>query len=395
MRFIVQNLLVETNLNLDHKGIDMKITPSILLVDDTQSNLDILIDLLDSYTLTIALNGHDAMEMANNQYFDLILLDIMMPKVDGFEVCHRLKQNPKTKDIPIIFITAKTDLQSIEKAFHYGAIDYIAKPFMPKEVLSRVTTHLKLHQMMHNLETMVQTEIKKREAQEKILQQQSKMAAMAEMMDAVAHQWKQPLNSLKLYSDLLKGDYENGMIDENYIVQFCDDTHMQISHMVDTLDEFRTFFRPNKVNIDFDLIDVINSVLVLTKDELLKHHIKVKIEHKANIKLYGSDNEFKHLILNIINNAKDAFLDTHIKNKQIMIRLLDTEQGKLLEIEDNAGGISEKVLPHIFKANVTSKSEGKGTGIGLYMSYQIAEKHAATLCARNQNEGACFSIHWF
>lgn len=370
----------------------MNATPSLLIVDDTQSNIDILVDLLQMYRVTVALDGYTALEMTRDNIFDLILLDIMMPEIDGYEVCKRVKENPKIKDIPIIFITAKTDAESIEKAFNYGAVDYITKPFMPTEVLSRVSTHLNLYQMMHNLEEMVKSEISKRQAQEKVLQQQSKMAAMGEMMDAVAHQWKQPLNALSLYSDLIKGDFETGKIDESYIKQYCDDTHLQISHMVNTLDEFRTFFRPNKINENFNLYDIIESVLLLTKDEFLKHSINVEIDNQHDIVIHGSANEFKHLILNIINNAKDAFHDMEIQNKKIIIRLSCTGNTNKLEIEDNAGGIPKNILPHIFKANVTSKSEGKGTGIGLYMSAQIAQKHAATLSVVNQNDGACFTV---
>lgn len=236
-------------------------------------------------------------------------------------------------------------------------------------------------------------EIEKRIVNEKLLVQQSKMAAMGEMMDAVAHQWKQPLNALSMYSEIIKSDFEEGSVDQKYVDQFKDDIQLQISHMVNTLDEFRTFFRPNKEEQDFQLLDVVNSVLFLTKDEFLKNRITVTIESEDPIRIHGSENEFKHLILNIINNAKDAFNDNNITEKRvIIIRLIEDQQSKRVEIEDNAGGIPEYVIDDIFKANVTTKEEGKGTGIGLYMSMQIAQKHDASLSVRNQNDGACFTI---
>ncbi|HIQ47666.1 MAG TPA: HAMP domain-containing histidine kinase [Sulfurovum sp.] len=235
-------------------------------------------------------------------------------------------------------------------------------------------------------------EIEKNRKNEKLLLQQSKMAAMGEMMDAVAHQWKQPLNALSMYSELIKSDYKDGSVDQAYVDQFRDDIQTQIDHMVNTLDEFRTFFRPNKENQQFLLSDVVNSVLFLTKDDLLKNRITVTIEQEDPVAIEGSENEFKHLVLNIINNAKDAFNDNDIEKRVIGIRIIQDSKGNRLEIEDNAGGISQEILEDIFKANVTSKEEGKGTGIGLYMSTQIAAKHHATLTVKNQNEGACFTV---
>ena len=235
-------------------------------------------------------------------------------------------------------------------------------------------------------------EIEKRSQHEKMLEQQSKMAAMGEMMDAVAHQWKQPLNALSMYSEIIKSDFDDGTVDKAYVDQFRDDIQLQIDHMVNTLDEFRTFFRPNKEHEVFSLLSVIHSVLFLTKDDLLKNAITVNIEQKDHIDVDGSANEFKHLLLNIINNAKDAFIENNIENRTITIRLLSNSEGQSIEIEDNAGGIPYTIINDIFKANVTSKAKHKGTGIGLYMSTQIATKHNATLSVENMNDGACFIL---
>ena len=235
-------------------------------------------------------------------------------------------------------------------------------------------------------------EIEKRSQHEKMLLQQSKMAAMGEMMDAVAHQWKQPLNALSMYSEIIKSDFEDGSVDKAYVDQFRDDLQVQIDHMVNTLDEFRTFFRPNKENEIFSLLSIIHSVLFLTKDDLLKNAITVNIEQKDHIDVDGSANEFKHLLLNIINNAKDAFTENSIQNRIITIRLLNNSEGQRMEIEDNAGGIPHTIINDIFKANVTSKAAHIGTGIGLYMSTQIATKHHATLSVKNVNDGARFIL---
>ena len=120
---------------------------TILVVDDTQSNIDVLIELLDAYDIIVATDGATAIEILNeDKDIDLILLDIMMPEMDGFEVCEILKNNNETKDIPIIFLTAKTDVDSIQKGFDIGGVDYITKPFRPVELISRIKTHLKIIQ---------------------------------------------------------------------------------------------------------------------------------------------------------------------------------------------------------------------------------------------------------
>ena len=228
--------------------------------------------------------------------------------------------------------------------------------------------------------------------QQEMLMQQSKMAMVGEMMDSVAHQWKQPLNALMLYSELIRNDFEEGIVDKAYVEEFRKNLQVQIDHMVNTLDEFRSFFRPNKERVHFKLIDVVNSALFLAKDDILKNRILVKIDRQDEIELYGYPNEFKHLILNIINNAKDAFIEHKVQQRLITINLIASEHGDRLEICDNAGGVPEAVIDTIFEANVTTKEEGKGTGIGLYMSQQIAQKHQAKITVENRNGGACFIV---
>jgi len=227
---------------------------------------------------------------------------------------------------------------------------------------------------------------------EALLMQQSKMAAMGEMLDAVAHQWKQPLNALSMYAELIKINYEDGEVDAAYIEQFQKDIETQISHMTDTLATFRNFFRPTTELHSFDLRRVVDDVLLLAKDELTKNTIEVEVVEEGTLELYGSENEFKHLLLNVINNAKDAFNDNGVKSRKITIRIIADEKNPRLEVEDSAGGIPESVIDKIFQAHFTTKEQGKGTGIGLYMSSQIAQKHHADLSVENRENGACFTV---
>lgn len=126
---------------------------TILVVDDTTINIKILVELLDDkYDVIVATDGKTALEIAEEELPDLILLDIMMPLMDGFEVCKLLKENPKTKNIPIIFLTAQADEDSIEKAYEVGGSDYVLKPLKPKELMARVKTQLELQSSIKNLE---------------------------------------------------------------------------------------------------------------------------------------------------------------------------------------------------------------------------------------------------
>lgn len=227
---------------------------------------------------------------------------------------------------------------------------------------------------------------------DRMLRQQSKMAAMGEMMDAVAHQWKQPLNSLSMMNDMLMDDFRNGLVDETYIQDVTEMTHMQIAHMINTLNEFRTFFRPSKDTQDFSVAECLESVQVLMKDELLKNTIAISVDVQEDLILHGQINEFKHLFLNLISNTIDAFNEKESTNRTIMIRTYKNENYGVIEFEDNAGGIPQHVINSIFKPNVTTKVDGKGTGIGLYMSSQIVQKHNGSITVSNVNEGAMFSV---
>lgn len=259
-----------------------------------------------------------------------------------------------------------------------------------KQQLQMMKLNEELDEHKHNLEIKVEEEIQKRQEKEKMLLQQSRLAAMGEMMDAVAHQWNQPIGIISLRVQMMKSDYEDNAVNKEYIQEFQTKVLSQIEHMMNTLHEFRSFLRPSKNTTDFDVKTMIDKVLLLVKDELIKNNIVVDIDNSQNFTLHGIENEFKHLMINLINNAKDAFVEKNIKNRKITINILNDDVSKRIEVVDNAGGIPENILPNIFAANFTTKEEGKGTGIGLYMSSLIAQKHNGTLGVANTDNGAKF-----
>jgi two-component system, sensor histidine kinase and response regulator len=352
---------------------------TILIVDDSESNIDILIEHLIDYEVVVSLNATDALTLLEEQTIDLILLDIMMPDIDGFELCKLIKENPKTQEIPLLFITSKSDEESIEKGYDLGAVDYITKPFKPKELRSRIKTQLKLRSMVTNLEGLLDIEIQKYQEGQKQIAAQAKSAALGEMIDAIAHQWKQPLGIINMRINNLAFAYIDEKIDEAYIETFTQKTQHQISHLVKTMQEFRNFLKPSTSTQDFSTLSMINKTLLLMKDLLLSKQIECHVICNKDFIIHANESEFEHIIINIINNAKDAMIENSVENKRVNITIADSQ----IHLENPGGLIPEHILPHLFDANVSTKKSSGGSGTGLYLSKQIIEKCAGTLHAEN------------
>lgn len=230
------------------------------------------------------------------------------------------------------------------------------------------------------------------DTKDKIIEQQSRLAAMGEIIDAIAHQWKQPLNAISMMFDLLKDDFRSADVNNEYIEDLDGTVHMQIDHMVNTLQEFRTFLRPTTKNENFYINTVIQNVQLLIKDELITQNLHIDIDIDEDIQTFGNKNELKHLFINLINNSIDAFNENLISSRKLSIKCYKENDKIFIEVQDNAGGIPKNIINHIFKPNVTTKHEGKGTGIGLYMSYQIVTKSNGTIDVINNKDGALFTI---
>ncbi len=362
-----------------------------VLREDTLGVFSIFFNHLD-----IAIDGVDGLNHFNSNKYDLIITGIDMPNMNGIEMITNIRKI--SKDITILIISA--DTKHFVDVIKLGVDGYILKPVEIKQftdVIQKVIEKLKnkqeLYEYKNHLERKVKEEISKRQESEKTLIQQSKLAAMGEMMDAVAHQWKQPISIIKMHTDMIGYDFEDGNINQIYVNKYQTNVFNQIDHITNTLNEFRSFFRPNKEIVPFYIKHSINSILVLIKDEFIKNKINIEVKIENDFTIDGIDNEFKHVILNIINNSKDAFNENNIKDKKIIITAKNDTITKQLEIQDNAGGIPEYIIDDIFKANVTSKAKGKGTGIGLYMTKQIIEKYNGTIKVENIKNGAIFTLN--
>jgi len=362
----------------------------ILCVDDTSENLEVLIELLSEYDVIVSIDAQNALKILERNEVDMILLDIMMPVMDGFTLCQKIKEQKHLMDIPLLFLSAKTDEESIERGYELGALDYVSKPFKPRELLSRVKTHLKLRAYSNDLELEVERTLEKQRHQEHLVIRQSYAASMGQMIDVVAHQWLQPLNVVNMRLSKLLLDYDDMYVDRKYLEIFQNKSLAQIRHLVQTLNEFRSFMSPNKKREIFSLEGMIKKVMVLIKDELEYYQIRIEIDCDEDFEVDAIENEFIHIILNLINNAKEAFVEKNIQNRHITLAL--HVEDRSLHIIDNAGGIELENIDDVFELHVSSKKTTGGSGLGLYMSKMIVDKYEGSINVCNSKDGAHFIL---
>lgn len=261
-------------------------------------------------------------------------------------------------------------------------------------VINSLEDKIKLEHLNKNLQIEVDHAVEDLRIKDAMLSQQSKLAAMGEMIDSIAHQWMQPIAVIRMKIQMMELDLDYNQLTNEKIKDVISSSEHQIKHLISTINEFRTFFRPNSKVENISLKSIIDSTILLTQDDLIKNSISTEIigSEKSIVKVNSS--EFKHIIINIINNSKDAFHDNNIdkEHRSIVFYIESIQDKTILKIIDTAGGIPNNIIKYIFEANFTTKKEGKGTGIGLYMTKQIIDKNNASIEVENIAKGACFTI---
>jgi len=232
----------------------------------------------------------------------------------------------------------------------------------------------------------------KQQEKEKMLVQQSKLASMGEMLNNIAHQWRQPLANLSFINADLKIAVKDKQISDKYLNEIIDDSSYQINFMSETLDNLKGFYLPNKTKEYFYVSQSVNNVLNIMKPILENENIHLEYNIINDKKINSYQNEYAQVVLNLLTNAKDALLENNIDNPCIkMILDIDSNNKSILKVEDNANGISEKIIDNIFNPYFTTKKDN--SGIGLYMSKIIVESHLnGSITVFNTSIGACFSI---
>lgn len=241
-----------------------------------------------------------------------------------------------------------------------------------------------------NLENRVKQEAAKNEQKDHLLIQHSRLAAMGELIDSIGHQWRQPLNGLSLIIQDVREALQFGEINDQYIDTFTKEGMIQIKHMSRTIDDFRKFYQPNKEKCTFSLSDSIEAALSIYSFNLKKHDIHVEFEYREQHMVFGFPNEYSQVVLNILTNARDAFVVNEIKNRRLDINIHTDGSFLVVLFTDNAGGIEPDSLSKVFEPYFTTKSNG--TGIGLYMTKIIIEKMNGSVKVENTHGGARFIL---
>lgn len=250
-----------------------------------------------------------------------------------------------------------------------------------------------LKKLNKNLSKKIDLEVKKNEEKNRILIQQSRMASMGEMLENIAHQWRQPLaqvNSSVLLIDveLKKNKFENEFI-ENKLIEIESLT----SYMSKTIDDFKNFFDPNKKKSIFKVEEAILKAKNILKGRIKESHIDLIINIEEELKIYSYLEELQQVILIILNNAIDAIILNKVLNPKILINAYSKDSKIMIFIEDNALGIEAKIIDKIFEPYFTTKQKSRGTGLGLYISKMIIEDGLnGSLDVENKKNGACFKI---
>ena len=356
----------------------------ILIVDDQSSNIKVIGETLKGiYEIQFARSGKEALSMVAESPPDLILLDIMMPGIDGYEVCRRLKNEHKSSEIPIIFITARDDALDEAKGFKLGAVDYITKPFNPEIVKARVKTHIELKRHRDHLHEIV------RERTSQLIHS-DRLATLGTISAAVAHEIKNPLFFISGNAELVQhyiatGKYETAVEKADKILEGT----RRISRLVDYL---KGYARNKDADRRRTLVaDVVNDSLDLVGYRLKQSRVTVSCSDIPQDLAVRCDlQKLSQALVNLMGNALDA-----MGSSEGLIRIGVAKNGGevLISVRDSGPGIDPEKAESIFQPFVTSKSKEQGTGLGLFIVRHLVEEHDGRVeITKNGKDGAEFTI---
>lgn len=343
---------------------------TVLIVDDTEENLDILVEALaDDYEVSVAMEGESALESLEMEVPDIILLDIMMPEMDGYEVCKRIKANKNTKDVPIIFLTAVTDIDSKAKGFELGAVDYITKPFEIIEVKARVHTHLSLK--LAKCELGEKNQI----LQQKTVELQAAINELEAFSYTVSHDLKTPLRAIETYANIILDEYYENL--DNNANEMLHNVKNICGNMIIMIEKILEYCKMNNLSIHKEEVNIIEMFKVIFNEcRSIYPERLIKFEFETGMPTVLADPVLlRQAIYNIISNAIKF-----TRNKEKALIIVGCKRGideYIFYVKDNGVGINmefSKKLFGIFQ-RLHSSDEFEGNGIGLATVRKIIQRH--------------------
>jgi two-component system, sensor histidine kinase and response regulator len=362
---------------MSNENVESQNIPDILIVDDTPANLILLGHILKDagYKVRPVPSGMLALQVAEKEKPDLILLDIMMPEMDGFEVCNNLKNNPELADVPIIFISASNNTKDIVRALISGGADYISKPFQAEEVLARVATHLKIYQQRKELIELNATKDK--------------------FFSIIAHDLRGPLGGFMRLTELMADESLNFSPEEKKeLTQNLSHSARNIFNLLENLLEWsqmqrgHTTFNPQELGLKYVVTDCLKVVVEAAR----KKSINVTVEISDEIGVFGDVNMLQTVFRNLVSNA----IKFTPKDGKITISAAPDENNLvIIEVKDTGIGMDSKIVGNIFRIDVNNRRPGTegelSTGLGLLICKDFVEKHRGRLWVESiEGKGSSF-----
>lgn len=351
---------------------------TLLLVDDNSNNLKLLASVLhpEGYRLSLAKNGVNALKIAKNTLPDLILLDIMMPEMDGFDVCKKLKADPSTRDIPVIFLTAKSDTEDIIKGFQIGGVDYITKPFRKEELVIRVRTHIDLQS-------------KKVELEEQAVELKRSNQIKDLMFSIISHDLRGPIGSMKTMLNIL-------MQKDNTADKFISNAIKNLNKTADNtlilLENLLIWAKSQKQDLEIKEESIsahsqIEDIVTLFHHFITEKAINLELDLSKKYDVKVDKNIFNTILRNLMSNA----IKFTPKDGEIKIRSWKKEDRLFISIKDSGIGMSKEVQYNILKEGQMISTAGtnkeKGSGLGLILCNNLIKRSKGELII-NSKEGS-------
>ena len=348
---------------------------TILIVDDTPANLSVLVDTLadTGYKLMVAEDGEDAIAQTARAQPDLILLDVMMPGVDGFETCRRLKAQPSTRDIPVIFMTALTDTAEKVRAFEAGAVDYITKPIQHEEALARINTHLTMRRLR--------------------LELQEQLAFKERFMRIAGHDLRNPLCLILMSGELARRKGATPAVAE--YLESINSSAQQMRRIIDTFLNIRKPGDPQRGPMNRSDLNLIAAAVTAQNEPALERkNLLLALELADNLPLAKAE---AGCIYQALSNYVSNAIKFHPPGGRIVVRTLRTATGLRAEILDQGPGVAVQERGRLFVeySQLSAPTTGgeESTGLGLSIVKQLIEAEHGSVGAEFPDEGG--SLFWF